>query len=280
MSPNDSTSKKMQRDFFLGLAIYTLIIIGAIYLTVEFKPVGSYPIDLTDKFGIKMKLIPSGEYIMGRLYLFPEEQPVHLVYLHSFYMDVYEVTNAAYQSCVDDGGCSLPLVEYSHTRPDYFNNPQFSNYPVIYVTWPQAETFCKWRGARLPTEAEWEKAARGADNRSYSWGSDLDCSKVNYNACSDDTSEVGSYEQGISPYGLYDMSGNVWEWVSDWRSETYYEISPYVNPKGPRIEMYKVLRGGSWNGYYAYLNVTYRGRDNPVNATNHYGFRCAKDAKP
>ncbi|CAG1014570.1 Formylglycine-generating enzyme [Anaerolineales bacterium] len=280
MLPAYSILKKIQQDYFLGLILFALIIIGFIYLAIEYRPIASYPTDLIDKFGLRMKLIPEGEFTMGRLYNFPAEQPIHKVYLSSFYIDVYEVTNIQYKSCVEAGKCSLPLVEYSYTRPDYFKNPQFDNYPVIYVTWSQAKAFCEWRGARLPTEAEWEKAARGVDDRSYSWGNNLDCSKVNYNVCSEDTTEVGSYEQGISPYGLYDMSGNVWEWVSDWRSETYYEISPYMNPQGPNAEAYKVLRGGSWNGYYAYLSVTYRGRDNPVNATNDYGFRCARDATP
>jgi len=214
-----------QQDYYLSVVIFLSIIIFFVLLAIKYRSIISYPLELTDEFDVKMRLVQEGEFTMGRLYNFPEEQPVHKVYLTSFYMDIYEVTNAQYKSCVDAGKCELPLVLYSYTRPDYFINPQFANHPVIYVTWYQAKSFCEWRGARLPSEAEWEKAARGIDSRSYSWGSKLDCSYVNYNKCNGDTTQVGSYEQGISPYGLYDMSGNVWEWVSDWRSETYYENS-------------------------------------------------------
>jgi formylglycine-generating enzyme required for sulfatase activity len=230
-------------------------------------------------YSASMSLIPEGYFIMGQQN-YGNEQPMHTVYLNSYYIDVYEVTNAEYKNCVDSGACELPISMRSYTRSSYYDNPQFSNYPVVYVTWEQAQNYCEWRGGRLPTEAEWEKAARGeGDVRPLPWGEGLDCDKANYNQCNiGDTVEVGSYPDGISPYGLYDMMGNVWEWVSDWYSETYYEISTDFNPLGPSTGSAKVLRGASFDEYTNEMHLSYRGYDTPVNATNEIGFRCAKDA--
>lgn len=211
------------------------------------------PPERTDEHGIRMLLVPAGEFIMGSDFGFHDEQPVHTVYLDAFYMDIYEVTNAAYAACVETGACTPPKFTGSRQRYDYFYEPEFADYPAVYLSWFDAEAYCRWRGARLPTEAEWEKAARGTDGRRYAWGNDPPTpERVNYAGSRIwDTTPVGSYPAGISPYGLYDMTGNVYEWVSDLYGEEYYSVSPYENPAGPETGQWRVTKGGSfWNWDY------------------------------
>ena len=228
------------------------------------------PMEITDDKGVSLVLVPAGEFTMGS----NSAAPIHPVYLDAFYMDKYEVTNALYKKCVSAGECSPPREVNSYTIKNYY--PDFSNHPVINVTWDMAKNYCSWRNARLPSEAEWEKAARGTDSRIYPWGNEIDCSYANYYICRGSANVVGSYESGKSPYGIYDLAGNVEEWVQDWYSSTYYNISPTSNPTGPELGDRRVIRGGG----YVYSNSDSIRSDerDAFDPTTYYltiGFRCA-----
>ena len=235
--------------------------------------------------GVTMMFVPAGEFSMGSESGSDDEKPIHSVTLDAYYIDKYEVTNAAYKRCVDAGGCEPPKQSSSYTRSAYYSNPEFDEYPVIYVDWNMANAYCEWRGpstgsgqARLPTEAEWEKAARGLDGRTYPWGENVDCDKANYNRCVGDITKVGSYLDGVSPYGLYDMAGNVWEWVADWYDSEYYANSPSSNPLGPSSGQYRVLRGGSWDVNDNGVRSAYRVGVTPDVIYYGVGFRCARSS--
>jgi len=219
--------------------------------------------------GGEMVRVPAGEFIMGSDSGEADEKPVHRVYLDEFFIDKYEVTNEQYNQCVSAGSCSV------NKKYDGFTDPQ---QPVVGVDWNQADTYCKWAGKRLPTEAEWEKAARGTDRRTYPWGEMIDCSRANYGDCKHGkTKPVGSYPSGASPYGAMDMAGNVWEWCADWYDENYYKSSPNRNPTGPGSGQYRVLRGGSWYYLPNYLRAASRsGLDPAGRSSGHLGFRCAR----
>lgn len=245
------------------------------------NPTTPLAIEIIDKFGVPMVLVPVGDFVMGSNNGSENEKPVHTVTLDSFYIDIYEVTNARYQSCVESGGCTLPERTYTLTRSSYYDDPQFDNYPVTSVTWDQANSYCKWRDARLPTEAEWEKAARGTDERTYPWGEESPAPDLlNFNMNVGDTTEVGNYLENISPYGLYDMAGNVSEWVNDWYDKKYYEISPLSNPLGPDQSNFRPIRGGSWEYDEFAVRTTFR--DNIVYNAHGYsiGFRCVRNVTP
>lgn len=239
----------------------------------------------------EMVFIPAGPFQMGCLpndtVCNNDEKPLHTITLDAYSIDKYEVTNARYAACVSAGVCSAPRLANSSTRSPYYGNPTYNNYPAIYVNWNQAATFCAWDGKRLPTEAEWEKAARGSsDTRIFPWGNQRpDCTRANHDyangytfqLCVGDTDEVGSYSTGASPNGAMEMSGNVYEWVSDWYHSDYYNISPPTNPTGPATGDYRVQRGGSWNDWWGPARTSYRsGKWVPTSNRNDLGFRCAR----
>jgi formylglycine-generating enzyme required for sulfatase activity len=256
---------------------------------------------ISPKDNATLVYIPAGEFPMGSENGLTDEQPVHTVQLDAFWLDRTEVTNEMYRKCVDAGKCEEPdnLV--------YYSDPNFSNHPVVYVSWTNAVQYCSFVDRRLPTEAEWEKAAiwESTTNEKlvYPWGNEYDCSRGNFDdettldasvmhdgsvSCDgyELTAPIGSFPAGASPYGALDMGGNVWEWVHDAFLEVdpssatiqnYYAISPPSNPMGvdPAITEYRVMRGGSWNWTFGYGRSAYRlwyGKDDKYDAV---GFRCA-----
>jgi formylglycine-generating enzyme required for sulfatase activity len=230
-----------------------------------------------------MALISSGCFDMGDNFNegFSDELPVHNVCITSdYYMEVHEVTNAEYAACVTAGECSAPESSASYTRGSYYDNAAYNDFPVIYVSWNQATDYCAWAGKRLPTEAEWEYAARGglADQR-YPWGDSIVGTDANYwnsgDAWDNDTSQVEFY--AANGYGLYDMAGNVWEWVNDWYHSDYYGVSPTNDPTGPVSGAYRVLRGGYWDGGSSYLRVAGRDFFTPTYRLDTIGFRCSRN---
>jgi formylglycine-generating enzyme required for sulfatase activity len=242
--------------------------------------------------------VPSGEFIMGsdddeakrtieggRAY---PEIPVNTVYLDGYWIDKYEVSNGQYALCVDASVCQPPYLFKSETRPHYYDNPEYSNYPVIWVNWYMARAYCEWTGRRLPTEAEWEKAGRGTDGRKYPWGNeplsgeranfcDINCLRTIanpfYNDGYADTSPVGNYPVGASPYGAMDMSGNVWEWTG-----TLIQPYPYDSNDGREdleANGERVWRGGPWSNGYWWMRTSVRYRSIPNYWQVNLGFRCA-----
>jgi formylglycine-generating enzyme required for sulfatase activity len=232
-----------------------------------------------EKDGMKLLYVLAGEFAMGSEGGDDNEKPVHRVFLDAFWIDQTEVTNGMYALCVQNQKCRTPDSKESLTRHNYYDEPKYINYPVIYVDWNMAKTYCEWAGRRLPTEAEWEKAARGTDAFVYPWGNAMpNHTLLNYKDAIGDTTEVGIYPDGASPYGALDMAGNVWEWVNDWFAPDYYQNSPASNPPGPSSGQTHVLRGGAWNLDDIPVRSTYRGT-HPSRPNLGIGFRCVMDAQ-
>jgi formylglycine-generating enzyme required for sulfatase activity len=223
-----------------------------------------------------MMVIPAGEFLMGSDNGLPDARPLHRTVLSTYWIDTMEVTNAQYGHCVSDGVCAPPKDRA------FFDDPQRAQHPVSNVTWRQAHAYCQWRGARLPTEAEWEKAARGTDGRRYPWGNAEEPIKrwikdgaiaLNGNG----TMAVGTRPDTASPYGVLDLVGNAWEWVRDWYAEDYYAIAPHLDPQGPLRGAFRVLRGGDWRQSPLELRASYRAWDDMSYWGPTLGFRCAAD---
>ncbi len=235
--------------------------------------------------GMILNYIPAGEFKMGSQNGPDDEFPAHSVYLDSYWIDQTEVTNAKYALCVEAGKCDSPKFTKSYLHENYYGNVDFSNYPVIYVSWDDANNYCSWAGRRLPTEAEWEKAARGGlEEKKYPWGNNDPICKErrNYGAKYDDNAQcnhTGTERIETYPpnsYGLYDMSGNVWEWVADWYDENYYANAPKENPQGPKIGDFRVMRGGAWSSDKYDLRSASRYRDYLTTSHSYIGFRCSR----
>jgi len=232
----------------------------------------------SEKDGMEMVYVPAGSFTMGSnsSEADTDEIPEHEVYLDAFWIDKYEVTNSQYAQCMAAGACAAPIITKSYTRTSYYGNSEYDKYPVIYVSWYEAQAYCQWAGRQLPTEAQWEKAARGTDGRKYPWGNEKPTNKhSNFGSLNKGTTDVGIYNEGQSPYGCFDMIGNVWEWVFDWYQEDYYSSSDNEkNPSGLLLGEKKVLRGGLWGFSEKVLRVTYRDSDTPDTTGNSSGFRC------
>ena len=246
--------------------------------------------------GMTQLFIPAGTLHMGGLDVLRDndEIPAHDVQISEFWIDQVEVTNGMYGLCVKVGSCRQPKLLNSDNRADYFGTTEFKDYPVVHVTWYDANAYCQWAERRLPTEAEWERAARGDDMRTFAWG-DEPPNANNSNSLNivGDTSRVGSYAEGASPFGALDMTGNVWEWVADYYRQSYYAESPAENPTGPLEDSgnhMRVIRGGSFQDDLLNLRLPNRGYEvgpNPSllptqdeyygNSSVKIGFRCADD---
>ncbi len=219
--------------------------------------------------GAEMVLVPAGEFMMGSED-YDNEKPRHRVIVDAFYIDKYEVTNALYRRFMDATSRDAPF----YWRDGKWNG---ASQPVVGVGWNDADAYCRWVGKRLPTEAEWEKAARGTDGRKYPWGDQWDASRANSSQSRNGvTVAVGLYPSGVSPYGAHDMAGNAWEWVADWFDKDYYKRSPERNPQGPDSGTSRVLRGGSWVNFPFDLRTAGRYNGTPDGRMLNIGFRCAR----
>ena len=236
-----------------------------------------------------MVRVPAGQFTMGcnseidPICVIAPDEHQHLVNLKAFKIDKFEVTFRRYQQCVDDGKCTPPAVGGALN----YGWPEVDKFPVNGVTWKQASHFCQVTGRRLPTEAEWEKAARGTDMRLYPWGDEppscqravMDTANAGELGCkTGNTLDVGSKPEGASPYGAMDMAGNLWEWTADWYAADYFKNSPLDNPNGPASGQYKVARGGDFFSRTGYeLRTTSRFFYEPSDYSIAIGFRCAAD---
>ena len=236
-----------------------------------------------EETGAEMVLIPAGPFLMGSDSdsALPDARPVHEVTLNAYWIDRYEVTNGQFSECVAAGFCYEPREQGSALRPDYYKNEAFADYPVIHVDWNQAKAYCSWAGKRLPTEAEWEKAARGEDGLLYPWGNELpDVVPAQIGQFgSGDTVPADAFPEGCSPYGVCGMAGNVWEWTSDQYDPDFYEKSPAFDPLAVTGGNIYVIRGYSWAYPFSLMDITLRNSAYVLTHTWDLGFRCAADAE-
>jgi formylglycine-generating enzyme required for sulfatase activity len=243
------------------------------------RPSPNLPVDTKTSLndGMMQVYVPEGEFIMGdngnpNL----KEYPEHPVHLKAFWMDKFEVSNAMYETCVRSGECFEPVPRLN----PYYGKWVYRNQPVVYVNWYAAEMYCKWTGRRLPTEAEWEKSARGTDARYFTWGN----SRANPRLANFSETlileplPVSRYPLGASPYGVLNMAGNVREWVADWFDNKYYLSSPYENPTGPETGTERSLRGGAYDANLDDITTFRRFKHEPDSAGLSRGFRCAENA--
>jgi serine/threonine-protein kinase len=229
------------------------------------------PLGALEQHGFEWVTVPAGEFTMGSND-YGDEKPIHRVHLSAYQIARHPVTNAQYE---------LFVKATSYATPKHWKNGKIpagkEKHPVVNVSWQDAQAFCVWAGVRLPTEAEWEKAARGADGRKYPWGNEPPTMELcNFNGNVGDTTPVGLYPKGASPYGVLDMAGNVREWVSDWYDEKYYSVSPGSNPPGPATGTSRVLRGGSWASIDLGVRSANRFNNVPVFWLINLGFRCVR----
>ncbi len=260
----------------IGLLLVCLLVGCASDSAPEPGQSASGSVRARDADGMEMVYVPAGEFLMGS----PDgegdadERPQHTVYLDAYYIDKYEVTNAQYRLCFEAGVCDRP--------PRSWDVSMFKplKQPVVGVSWYDAAAYCRWAGARLPTDAEWEKAARGTDGRRYPWGNqDPHCELANGWGCEGWPDTVGSYPAGASPYGALDMAGNVGEWIADWYDPDYYATSPDRNPLGPETGKWRVVRPGRYQVQWRHLRSANRYSMHPAAADVGIGFRCAMSVR-
>ena len=266
--------------FFVGVGLLMIYLSPPSHKTEAFleNPAHLSPEPSQAPLENPMIVIPAGEFIMGSDDGGMDEQPKRTVYLDAFAIQKYEVMQYEYNEFVTATGHRKPLNRYVKNI-EYFNHP---NQPAIYVSWLDAYEYCKWRGFRLPTEAEWEKAARGTEGQSWPWTEDFEPVFANFKGDSDlgvFTTVVGSYEKDKSPYGIYDMAGNVREWVQDWYDGQYYSKGVMKNPLGPESGEEKVLRGSSWRDSLYSGRTSGRLKMIPGYRYEAVGFRCAKSVR-
>ncbi len=234
-----------------------------------------------ERDSVPMVNVPEGRFIRGSGQAAgrADERPRRMIYLDAFLIDAYEVTNAQYLKFIAATGNKEPFNVYG--TGSLFEVKGIETLPVVQVTWHDAADYCQWVGKRLPTEAEWEKAARGTEERPYPWGNTAPSGhRVNFNrawVATETLLPVGSLPDGVSPYGVHDMAGNVREWVQDWYAKDYYQIAPDRNPPGPETGLLKVIRGGSWHSFESDIRAAARGKGGFALKTHGIGFRCARD---